>query len=174
MTDTGLSSLASFVIERRKALRMSQAEAAKASGLSPAWFGRLEAGTMSGEPKLPTLEKLAKGLRVPLGDLIQVATKDKHDQLLREIACGFAPPTDREKLSAIAGGIDVPSDSQEPPDEWELELLHRIGAMDYGDFDPRRNRAFWYLNRSDRRRTLRMLEDLWFEEQEQVKRKQGK
>lgn len=65
--------LAEFVLRKRHERNLSQNEAAKRSGLSNAWFGRLETGTLNGLPKVETLRKLAKGLSVELSELMTVA-----------------------------------------------------------------------------------------------------
>lgn len=65
--------LADYVLEKRTALGLSQNDMARRSGLSNAWFGKLETGTLTGRPKIETLRKLAKGLGVSLAEVFEAA-----------------------------------------------------------------------------------------------------
>jgi len=49
--------------------KMSQAELAKASGVSREYIARLELGQQ--DPTLGTIQKLAKALKVTVGELVQ-------------------------------------------------------------------------------------------------------
>lgn len=75
-------------------------------------------------------------------------------------------------LGPLPDELRVPDDAPEPPDEWELGVLEKIGALDYGQLDPRRDRLFWYEPKEARRRVLRNLEDLWFEREARIKKGQ--
>ena len=64
----GSAKLATRIKELRKARGMIQPALAKRSGLSGGYLARLE--TRRHDPRLSTLAKLAKGLGVPVTDLL--------------------------------------------------------------------------------------------------------
>lgn len=69
----GPGTLGEFVQQRRTGMGLSQPELAKAAGISSAWFGRLESGSLVGRPKVDTLTKLAPVLGVDLAYLLALA-----------------------------------------------------------------------------------------------------
>lgn len=77
----------------------------------------------------------------------------------------------RYGLGPIPIKLRIPPDTLDPPDEWELQVLDRIGIYDYGELDPRRDYMFWYESKDARRRILRTLEDLWFERKARIERR---
>jgi transcriptional regulator with XRE-family HTH domain len=63
-----LESFGREVRRRRQALGITLEDLARASGLTPNYLGSIELGKR--DPSLSTLEAIAKGLRVPVGELL--------------------------------------------------------------------------------------------------------
>jgi transcriptional regulator with XRE-family HTH domain len=63
-----LESFGKEVRRRRQALGITLEELARASGLTPNYLGSIELGKR--DPSLSTLEAIAKGLKVPVGELL--------------------------------------------------------------------------------------------------------
>lgn len=240
-----LKRLARFVEETRKQKGLSQPEVMRRGGPSDSWISSLELGSLPSEPKRSTLQKLAKGLGLPLDDVLREAglatgspqeTFERFERYLNETAfptlsylretmmdaerylkslAGLDPGSlspeqlakaaeaiaviktsstkvqeiDKELskvagisagqlerfyglfgldsrqhgLKALDGGLDIPLDVPDPPDEWELSVLEKTGALRSQDYS--KDSDFWYLPREDRRALLRNLEDVWFEDQ---------
>lgn len=218
-----------YLVRRRSELRYSQVDLAKSAGIPSATIAAIEAGRVTKAPRIDTLEKLAKGLRVDPQVLISLArgeepsvskhpselSPEERDRIGREwlsekaqqydsryqelieearqaaasgdkkaqarIAAeveylsgetdqllGIQRMLDLEEnsLNPLAGGLEPPGDISEPPDEWEIELLRKIGSdTDLGDLDPRRGGYLWYLPKDRRRRTLIHMEEIWDEHQ---------
>lgn len=86
--------LGEFVKQRRAEMKLSQRELAKLSGLSNTYIASLEldANPATGKsisPTMPTLEKLAKGLRVDAEVLIRIARGEP-------LEAKKGPPTEEE------------------------------------------------------------------------------
>lgn len=79
------------VAKRRRKLAMSREELAAASGLSRTILGRIERG--DGNPSLETLWKLAKALDVPLGALLEPATRPRVRRLPARATEGLTDPS---------------------------------------------------------------------------------
>lgn len=74
------SALRSFIGLRRKALRLTQASLAIASGLPLGTVSGLESGRMVRCPRGVTLEKLARGLQVPYAQLDALARGQAYEE----------------------------------------------------------------------------------------------
>lgn len=74
------SALRSFIGLRRKALRLTQAALAIASGLPLGTVSGLESGRMVRCPRGVTLEKLARGLQVPYAQLDALARGQAYEE----------------------------------------------------------------------------------------------
>lgn len=67
-----IDALASYVRKRRQQLGITQQELADRSGVTRALVGHLEAGRLRVAPQLPNLRRLATGLEVDFGTLLEV------------------------------------------------------------------------------------------------------
>ena len=71
--------------------------------------------------------------------------------------------SDANRSTGSLPPLVIPDDVTDPPDDWELQVIDKIGAYDWGDLDPRRMGEFWYMDKVSRRRVLRHLEDIWLD-----------
>lgn len=67
-----IDALASFVRRRRQELGYTQQQLADRSGVTRALVGHLEAGRLRVAPQLPNLRRLATGLEVEFGTLVEI------------------------------------------------------------------------------------------------------
>ncbi len=74
-------------------------------------------------------------------------------------------------MQSPTGGVSIPDDVPEPPDDWERFMAAKLGSM--GPGDRHRFPDFWYLDRDARRRILVMQEQV-LREYEEAKAKQAR
>ena len=191
-------SLSQIVADFRERFRLSKAKAAQVLGVSTLYMRSLEQGVdvrtgLPFKPRDGTLLQLA-------AKMTEFGYPVTFDEL--KVAAGLAPAEEkapelddegREAAQRLANAVksspayrqiakearlqvleslNIPDDVQDPPDEWELEVIAKIGGMDWGDLDPRKDTWFWYLDKAARRRRLRDLGLTWMEEQE-IRRERG-
>lgn len=111
MSNPNVERLAAFVRETRKRKHLDQQAVRERGGPATGTLGALEAGTLPNIPKPSTLEKLAKGLGVPLADVYAAA--------------GLGLPMDSV---ADRGG----EGQRETPKPWPLHDLSHSGAGNAG------------------------------------------
>lgn len=151
---TMISPLAEYVLARRAELKLSQNQLARLSGLSNAWIGRLETGTLEGEPKLPTLEKLAKGLRIDVDTLIRIARGESPK-----------PTEPRKPTDGMLAVIDDMGNLAYPLTSEERAIVERADRMRMS-FDTFLMPGFWNKTPQERRRLFRDLENVMDEMQD--------
>lgn len=86
------------MVRRRGELGLSQVELAKIAGIKSATIAAIEAGRVSRNPRLDTLEGLAKGLRVDTGVLIALVRGEQQKPRLDAEA---VTPAQREALDIL-------------------------------------------------------------------------
>ena len=135
-----------------------------------------------GRPLGKTPQQLFEELRVAAGKAPAEEKAPELDEEGREAAQRLAKAVKsspayhqiaEEARLQVLETLNIPDDVQDPPNEWELEVIAKIGGMDWGDLDPRKDTWFWYLDKAARRRRLRNLELTWLEEQE-IRRERGR
>ena len=120
---------------------------------------RIDAANRGRSPlETPQIEAIANALRVP----------DHELQVLSDrMSAGTPRPLAKSQNFAV---LQIPVDAPDMPDTWEHEVLKKIGALDFGDLDPRRDSHFWYWPREERYEALTHFEALWTAAQERRQR----
>jgi transcriptional regulator with XRE-family HTH domain len=137
----GIQELADFLLSYRTREGLSQSALAERTGLSNAWFGKLETGTLAGMPKVETLKKISDGLRIPYDQLLQVA--------------GYAPtaPVAPRPQLEIIEGLGTAGYA---PTEWEQATMEEAFGLGLG-FPTLSEPGFWNTPPDDRRRTFALI-----------------
>ncbi|MCK6587267.1 MAG: helix-turn-helix transcriptional regulator [Polyangiaceae bacterium] len=91
------------VRRRRQALGITLEDLARASGLTPNYLGSIELGKR--DPSLSTLEAIAKGLRVPVGELLGGTRELSPSSLEAAILYDGAPPEVRSAVTEILHAV---------------------------------------------------------------------
>ncbi|MDA8220044.1 MAG: helix-turn-helix transcriptional regulator [Dehalococcoidales bacterium] len=114
------------------------------------------------------LEKAIRGRRIPSRQQVKAIAQQLRvpdEELQRAVdspgACRCEVPDHRHSV----GMLQIPMDAPDVPDTWELEVLKKISAMDFGDLDPRRSTHFWYWPREERHEALKHFEAIWTAQQ---------
>lgn len=168
--------LGRIIWEFRGTSHLSKRAAAEVLDISYVYINSLEAGVdiRTGNPFKPrkaTLRQLAAkmtefGYPMTFEQLLKAAGLEDEEEKPESASRKEEPRKaqgERPALYVIDGELDVPDDVPDPPDEWELDVLRKTGAL--GSRDYSKESDFWYLPREDRRALLRHLEDIWFEDQ---------
>lgn len=149
---------------QREKVGLSGNRLAQLSGISQSNLNAIELGKRP--PSVANLEALAEvqdlGVSLELLEAWVAADKAGDDGLSKI-----------KKFGLLDGGLDVPDDIEDEPDDWEREVLIRTGAATAHDYSSQSD--FWYLPKHERRAILENLDEIWRENQELMRkmRKRG-
>lgn len=116
MTNSKFGSLREYLIARREELGLTQEQLAKSSGVPRGTIAALEVGQVTGAPRVDTLAKLAKALRVDLESLVAITMGDEPK---RKPDGEGLTPAQREILDLI-------SDMDSEEHDLVLRMLRRL------------------------------------------------
>lgn len=116
MTNSKFGSLREYLIARREELGLTQEQLAKSSGVPRGTIAALEVGQVTGAPRVDTLAKLAKALRVDLESLVAITMGDEPKR-----------KPDGEGLTAAQREVlDLISDMDSEEHDLVLRMLRRL------------------------------------------------
>ena len=153
----------------RESLGISGYRLAKDAGLAYSNLHHIESGKRP--PTDEVLSKIAPILGISFDELKAWANVDKLGAEELSAIRKYAP--EALGLQVLDGGLDVPDDIEDEPDDWEREVLIRTGAATAHDYSSQSD--FWYLPKHERRAILENLDEIWRENEELMKkmRKRG-
>jgi transcriptional regulator with XRE-family HTH domain len=156
------TSFAKKLKELREACGLSGLALSKQAEISQPLLNRIENGQR--EPTPEVIAKLAPVLGVSVEEMQAWADADELGETrLRGL----------RQFGLLSGGLDVPDDIEDEPDDWEREVLIRTGAATAHDYSSQSD--FWYLPKHERRAILENLDEIWRENEALMKkmRKRG-
>lgn len=144
---TPIENLIAFILQRRAELGLTQRQVAQAGDMNPGTLANIEMGRVTKAPSLGTLEKLARGLKVDVEQLIRIA---RGEAPVSED--GERPPSVDDWLRQIEGLAHAPTREERAI----LKAAEASGLF----FKPLAEPGFWRAPPEDRRPAFRYLEGL--------------